>query len=52
MKRTIKTRIKIYQPKLKGLLGLEKGLSTWPFMIAFAMSEEPLLTPIHIKLFS
>jgi hypothetical protein len=52
MKRTTKIRIRIYQPKLKGLGYLAKGLPTWPFMMALATSEEPLFTPIHIKLFS
>ena len=52
MKSIINIRIRTYQPKLKGLFYLAKGLPTCPFMMAFAMSDDPLFTPIHIKLFS
>lgn len=52
MKSTIKIRIRIYQPKLKGLFYLVKGFPTCPSIIAFAVSEDPLFTPIHIKLLS
>lgn len=51
-KSTMNMNIRIYQPKLNGLFCLANGLSTCPFIIALAISEDPLFTPIHIKLFS
>lgn len=52
MKSTMKMIITICHPKLKGLLSFANGLPTCPYMIALATSDDPLLTPIHIKLFS
>ena len=52
IKSTMNMNIRIYQPKLNGLFFFAKGLPTCPFIIALAISEDPLFTPNHIKLFS
>lgn len=51
IKSTMNMNIRIYQPKLNGLFFFAKGLPTCPFIIALAISEDPLFTPNHIKLF-